>query len=739
MKKLFSVILSGVLVLVTGCSSEPETNKSSNTDSNSATSNLIYPETFRSTQQDTYFQQQVAAPYQWLEQSQTDESKLWLNAQNELTADYLAQISYREELKRRLKNLWQYKSISVPSQSGDFLYYREHDGQHEQAIIYRLKAEGHSKGLTGGLIGGLIGGDAEIFLDPNSFSQDNSVSLSLIRFSETGKYAAYIIIDDNSDWSKIIVLNTQTLETIGQPLENIGFSEIAWRGDDGFYYSGYKAISNNDASSITNTQKLFYHQLGTEQTDDGVIFGARRSEQFRYISGETTDDGRFLIIQAANSTSGNKLFIRDLTKTDKLPTVVLADANSDTYVLTSDDDYLYLVTNRGAPKQRLVRMPVEQLNESAWQDVIPEADYVLSVASAGGYLYAQYTIDALSKVIQFSFSGEKINELDLPGSGSVSSIQGRQSDNHAYYSFNNYQTPPTIYLLNTVTGQSLLFYKPTISFEPEHYVSRQVFYPSKDGTLIPMMITHHKDVNLDGQNPTLLYGYGGFNISVLPSFRIEHALWLEMGGVYAVPNLRGGGEYGTSWHLAGTKLQKQNVFDDFIAAAEYLIENKYTTSDYLAITGGSNGGLLVGAVITQRPELIRVALPVAGVLDMLRYHKFTAGAGWAYEYGTAEESPEMFSYLRNYSPVHNVKSATRYPATLITTSEHDNRVVPSHSYKFAAELQAKQSSDLPVLINIEMTKTQHSVTQVNKNIQRYVDIFSFTLFNMGFKELPPRL
>ncbi|NNJ71984.1 MAG: S9 family peptidase [Enterobacterales bacterium] len=723
MKIMLSVLLSAMLLLVTACSAEPETGKSPKTEQSLDTGNITYPDTYRSTTEDTYFQESVADPYQWLEQSQTNATKQWLSAQKQLTTDYLARINFRDELKQNLTELWQYKSISVPSRVGDYLYFREYSGQHEQAIIYRQQDNAAP----------------EIFLDPNMFSQDDSISLSLIRFSKTGKYAAYIITDDNSDWSKIIVLNTQTMQAIDTPLENINFSEIAWQDDDGFYYSGYKPASDKDSSALTDSQKLFYHKLGTKQSADSVIFGAGPSRQYRYISGETTDDGRFLIIQAANSTSGNKLYIKDLTKTNNRPEVVLADANSDTYVLTSDDRYLYLVTNRGAPKLKLVRMPVAQLNESAWQDVIPEAGYVLSVASAGGYLFAEYTIDALSKIIQFNFSGEKINELELPGPGSVSSIHGRPNDNHAYYSFSNYQTPPTIYQLNTETGQSRLFYKPTVNFEPEDYVSRQVFYPSKDGTLIPMMITHHKDVRLNGQNPTLLYGYGGFNISLLPSFRIEHALWLEMGGIYAVPNLRGGGENGKSWHLAGTKLQKQNVFDDFIAAAEYLIDNKYTASDYLAITGGSNGGLLVGAVITQRPDLIRVALPVAGVLDMLRYHKFTAGAGWVYEYGTAEESPEMFNYLRRYSPVHNVKPATNYPATLITTSEHDNRVVPSHSYKFAAELQAKQKSDLPVLLNIEITNRQHSERRLNNSIQRYVDIISFTLFNMGFKELPPRL
>ena len=560
--------------------------------------------------------------------------------------------------------------------------------------------------------------------------------MAQLTFSEDGSIAAYSISEGGSDWRKIIVIDAETGEQLEEPLVDVKFSGISWKGNDGFYYSSYDKPEGSELSAKTDQHKLYYHELGTAQSDDQLIFGGTEEEKHRYVGGYVTEDDRFLVVSAANSTSGNTLYIKDLSDPDA--DLVLVDGNMDydTSVLTSRDNMLYLETNMDAPNGRVVTVDASNPQPENWQDFIAHSDNVLNPSTGAGYIFAEYMVDAVSKVEQYDYDGNKVRDIELPGVGSASGFSEKQDAEKVFYSFTNYSTPQTIYEMNPDTGESVVYEESGADFDSSQYVSKQVFYTSKDGTKVPMIITHKKGMALDGSNPTILYGYGGFNISLTPSFSIANAAWLEMGGVYAVANLRGGGEYGKEWHKAGTKMQKQNVFDDFIAAGEYLIDEDYTSSERLAVRGGSNGGLLVGAVMTQRPELFAVALPAVGVLDMLRYHTFTAGAGWAYDYGTAEDSPEMFEYLLNYSPVHNVEEGVAYPATLITTGDHDDRVVPAHSFKFAAELQEKAGGDNPQLIRIETNAGHGAGTPVSKTIEQYSDIFGFTLYHMGYESLP---
>ena len=483
---------------------------------------------------------------------------------------------------------------------------------------------------------------------------------------------------------------------------------------------------------MTDQHKLYFHQLGTPQRDDKVVFGA--TEKYRYVWGGVSEDGRFLTISASTSTSGNKLFIKDLNQDNSPIIKIVNDYDSDSYVLHNEGDLLYIVTNRNAPNKKVVTASFQDPQVEYWQDFISETKHVLSPSFGGGYFFAHYMIDAISKVYQFDTEGQNLGEIQLPGVGSGGGFSSRKEEKELYYRFTNYHTPSVIYKYDMESRQSELYWEPSLDFVSSDYVSKQIFYTSKDGTEVPMIITHKKGINYDATNPTILYGYGGFNVSITPYFDISRAVWLEQGGVYAVANLRGGGEYGKEWHNAGTQMQKQNVFDDFIAAAEYLILENISSSDFLAVDGRSNGGLLVGATMTQRPDLIKVALPAVGVLDMLRYHKFTAGAGWAYDYGTSDDSKAMFEYLKDYSPVHNVKHGVNYPATLVITADHDDRVVPAHSFKFIAELQDKHQGDNPVLIRIETNSGHGAGTPVSKQIEQSADIMAFTLYNMGVVE-----
>ena len=682
-----------------------------------------YPETKKVDTITDYFGTKVKDPYRWLEDDRSKATEAWVKTQNQTTFNYLDNIPYRDALKKRLTKLWNYEKVGAPFKEGDYTYFYKNDGLQNQYVIYRYKT-GASKD------------NAEVFLDPNTFNEEGTISLGSVSFSDDGKTLAYSISEAGSDWRKILVMNTETKTMTEDTLVDVKFSGISWYKNEGFYYSSYDKPEGSQLSAKTDQHKLYYHKIGTPQKEDQVIYGDLPNEKHRYVSGYLTEDYRYLLISASVSTSGNKLFIKDL-KNPKQPLVtILPHTDSDTYVINNRGSQLFLVTNLEAPNQKIVTVDAANPTPEHWQDFISETEYVLSPSTGGGYFFAEYMVDAVSKVLQYDFNGNLVREIKLPGIGNVGGFGGKKDEKTDYFTFTNYNTPSSIYEYNVETGASKLYWQPEISFNSEDYESKQVFFSSKDGTKVPMMITHKKGITLNGKNPTILYGYGGFNISLNPSFSIANAVWMEQGGIYAVPNLRGGGEYGKKWHLAGTKMQKQNVFDDFIAAAEYLIESKYTSSDYLAIRGGSNGGLLVGATMTQRPDLMKVALPAVGVLDMLRYHTFTAGAGWAYDYGTAEDSKAMFEYLKAYSPVHNVKVGVQYPATLVTTADHDDRVVPAHSFKFAAELQDKQTGPNPTLIRIETNAGHGAGTPVSKTIDQYADIFGFTLYNMGFLELP---
>ena len=680
---------------------------------------LNYPKTIKKAVIDTLFGTEIIDNYRWLEDDRSKETESWVKAENEVSFNYLSQIPFREQLKRRLTELWNYEKLSAPFIEGDYTYFYKNDGLQNQNVIYRKKD-----------------GKETLFLDPNTFSENATTSLGSLSFSKNGKTVAYSISEGGSDWRKIIIMDAESKIIKEDTLVDVKFSGISWYKNEGFYYSSYDKPKGSELSAKTDQHKLYYHQLGTSQTEDVVIFGGNLYEKHRYVRGSTTEDSRYLLIDAATSTSGNKLFIKDLSVSDSKLIPIIDTFDSDTYLIQNIQSKLYLVTNLNAPNKKVVTVDARNPTQENWIDFIPETENVLSLSSGAGYFFAEYMIDAVSKVLQYDFEGNLIREVKLPGVGSSAGFGGKLDAKELYFSFTNYFTPSASYKFNPKQGTYVSYWKPTISFNPSDYDSKQVFYSSKDGTKVPMIITHKKGVVLNGKNPTILYGYGGFNISLTPSFSITNAVWMEQGGVYAVPNLRGGGEYGKKWHDAGTQMQKQNVFDDFIAAAEYLIDKKYTSSAYLAIRGGSNGGLLVGAVMTQRPDLMKVALPAVGVLDMLRYHTFTAGAGWAYDYGTANDSIEMFKYLKEYSPVHNVKKGTKYPATLITTGDHDDRVVPAHSFKFAAELQEKQTGENPVLIRIETNAGHGAGTPISKTIEQYSDIFGFTLFNMGFEQLP---
>ena len=515
---------------------------------------------------------------------------------------------------------------------------------------------------------------------------------------------------------------------------DVKFSGLSWLGNKGLYYSSYEKPEGSELSAKTDQHKLYFHSIGTKQSTDKVVFG--ESQKRRYVGGSVTEDDRYLIITAATSTYGNELYVQDLSKASN-PIVCLVDNFNSTFdVVHSQGTQLFVETDAQAPNKRVITIDTQNPKPENWKTIIPETANVLNVSTGGGYLFAQYIKDAVSVVEQYDVQGKKIRDIALPALGTASGFSGKDKQSLLYYTFTNYTTAGNTYSFDVKTGESKMYRESKAQFASDQYESHQVFYTSKDGTKIPMMITHKKGITLNGQNPTILYGYGGFNISLTPSFSIANAVWMENGGIYAVANLRGGGEYGKKWHDAGIQQQKQNVFDDFIAAAEYLTTNKYTSKNYLAIRGGSNGGLLVGAVMTQRPDLMQVALPAVGVLDMLRYHTFTAGAGWAYDYGTAQDSKPMFDYLRNYSPVHNVKAGTHYPATMVTTGDHDDRVVPAHSFKFAAQLQANQTGANPTLIRIDVKAGHGAGKSVAATIQENVDIQAFTLYNMGITQLP---
>ncbi|MDF5663065.1 prolyl oligopeptidase family serine peptidase [Vibrio parahaemolyticus] len=677
---------------------------------------MHYPNTRKDSVVDTYFGHDIADPYRWLEDDRSEETAQWVSGQNSVTFDFLGQIPYRQQIRDLVANSQNYEKYSQPFVRGDYTYFYKNDGLQNQSVLYRRKGEG----------------EAEVFLDPNTFSEEGTTSLGEVSFSKDYRLVAYSISEGGSDWRKIFVIDTETKEQLEPEIVDAKFTSISWLGSKGFYYSSYDKPQGSELSARTEHHKLYYHELGTPQSEDKVIFGEQEAQIHRYVSGTTTTDDRFLIISGAESTSGNRLFYIDL-QSDSQAIVTLRDTTQgDTYLIDSQDETFLLYTNLDAPNGKVVSYNTQT---EQWADVIAEQEQPLEISKGGGYLFATYMVDVLSKVQQFTYQGEWIRDVELPGEGTAYGLAGKKEETTLYYTFTNYVTPPTIFSFDVESGASTLYQESKVPFDRNEYESKQVFYTSKDGTQVPMVISYKKGISLDGSAPTMLYGYGGFNISLTPMFSGNVANWLELGGIYAVANMRGGGEYGKAWHNAGTQQQKQNVFDDFIAAAEYLIENDYTSSERLAIRGGSNGGLLVGACMTQRPELFKVALPAVGVLDMLRYHTFTSGEGWKYDYGTSEQSEAMFRYLLGYSPVHNVKEGVQYPATLVTTADHDDRVVPAHSYKFIAELQDKQQGKNPVLIRIDVNAGHGAGMPLSKQIDLTTDVYAFTLYNMGIESI----
>ncbi|MCF6366059.1 MAG: prolyl oligopeptidase family serine peptidase [Bacteroidales bacterium] len=703
--KQTATLFAVLLLLIFSC----KTNKKENTEYN-------YPETMKDSTVDEYFGTKVPDPYSWLEDDNSEATKAWVKAQNEFTFSYLNKIPFKDKIKNRLEEIWNYEKKGAPFKKGNYYYFYKNDGLQNQYVLYRTKE---------------LGKNAEIFLDPNTFSEDGTVSMSSISYTKDGSLAAYQISEGGSDWRKVIIIDTENKKQLEDTLVDIKFSGLAWKGNEGFYYSSYdKPKEGSKLSGLTQYHKLFFHTIGTSQKDDRLIFGGEKQKR-RYLGAYLTEDQRFLVITASESTSGNELYVKDLTTDDSNIVPVMEGFDSDLYVVDNQGTRLLIHTNYKAPNNRLVEVDASNPKSENWKDLIPETENVMSVNTGGGYLFASYMVDVKSQVIQFDYSGKKIREVELPAIGTTYGFSEKKDEKELYYTFTSFTYPATIFKYDIEKGTSELYWKPNISFNPDDFETKQVFYKSKDGTKIPMFIVYKKGLELNGKNPTYLYAYGGFNISLKPGFDLRKLVWLENGGIYAQPNIRGGGEYGEKWHKAGTKMNKQNVFDDFIAAAEYLFKEKYTSSDYLAIAGGSNGGLLIGATITQRPDLAKVAFPAVGVMDMLKYHKFTSGAGWASDYGTSEESEEMFKYLLNYSPVHAIKEGVNYPATMVTTADHDDRVVPAHSFKFAATLQAKAKSNNPLLIRIETNAGHGAGTPTSKQIEQVADKFAFAWYNMG--------
>ena len=696
----------GVALIAASCGQQEQNSQ--------AETPMNYPETRKGDVHDEYFGTRVDDPYRWLEDDLSEETAEWVRAENEVTSAYLSEIPVREGLRSRLEELWNYEKIGAPFEEGDYSYWYRNDGMQNHYVLYRKKGDGPE----------------EIFLDPNGFSEDGTTSLSGVSFTEDGSMIAYQISEGGSDWRKVIVMRTEDGAIIEDTLRDVKFSGLSWLGNEGFFYSSYdKPEEGSVLSGKTQQHKLYFHRLGTQQAEDELIFGGDDRIR-RYVSGSVTRDQQWLVISAAISTTGNEFYLMSLADDSRTLVQVVDDFENEYGVVHSEGNTFYLQTNYEAPNSRIMVMDATDPDRSNWSELVAETQMPLNASTGCGKIFCSYLKDATSMVQQYDLAGTLERTVELPGVGSASGFSSKWDDETLYFSFANYVTPGSIYRYDPVTGGSDLYRTPEIAFDPAGFESKQVFYTSKDGTQIPMIISYKKGMDLNGNNPALLYGYGGFNISLTPRFSISNVVWMEQGGIYAVANLRGGGEYGEQWHSAGTQMNKQNVFDDFIAAAEYLISEQYTRKEKLAIAGGSNGGLLVGACMTQRPDLFQVALPAVGVLDMLRYHTFTAGAGWAYDYGTSDDSKEMFEYLKAYSPYHALEEGVEYPATMVTTADHDDRVVPAHSFKFAARLQEYHSGDAPVLIRIETNAGHGAGKPTSMIIDEQADKWAFTLHNM---------
>lgn len=681
-----------------------------------------YPETRRDTTvRDNYHGTIVADPYRWLEDDNSAETAEWVRAQNAVTQDYLSQIPYRDQIRERLTQLYDYPKEGTPFRVGEYYFFYKNDGLQNQSVLY------YQKGLDG---------TPEVFLDPNTLSDDGTVALNTVTFSKDDRYAAYSVSKSGSDWVDIHVMEVATRRQLPDKIEWVKFSGASW-GDGGFYYSRYDAPApGTSAYSAKNEfQKVYFHRLGTAQTEDQLVY-EDRLHPLRYFSGEVSDDFRWLFIVASEGTSGTEILYKDLTHpTAPFRTLFRGFAN-DYAIIDCRDNQALVLTNDNAPNFRLVSVNLTAAEPvTTMKDIIPQSENLLQwVTTAGGSLFAGYLKDASSRVCQYTPNGTLVREITLPGIGTVSGFDGKADDKEVFYGFSSFNVPPTSYRYSLADGTSTLYRQTEVHFDVSQFTVEQVFYSSKDSTRIPMFLVYKKDLPRDGKRPVYLYAYGGFNISRTPGFSPSNILLLEQGGIYALANIRGGGEYGEAWHRAGMLDKKQNVFDDFIAAAEYLIAENYTSPEHLAIAGGSNGGLLVGACLTQRPDLYCATFPMVGVLDMLRYHRFTIGWGWVVEYGSADNAAD-FPYLYRYSPLHNIHPGTCYPPTLIMTADHDDRVVPAHSFKFGATLQAAQGCDNPILLRVEADAGHGAGKPVSKTIQEQADIWSFFLWNAGVRKL----
>jgi prolyl oligopeptidase len=678
---------------------------------------FIYPETAKGDVVDNYHGTEVPDPYRWLEDDMSDETADWVKAQNEVTFSYLESIPFRDALKERMTEIWNYPKMGTPFKEGDLYFYSYNTGLQNQSVLYMKKS---------------LEEEGEVFLDPNGFSDDGTVALAGLSFSNDHKYAAYGISRGGSDWREFFIKDVETGMDLEDHLEWIKFSGMSWY-KDGFFYTRYDKPEEGDKMKGANINaKVYYHRAGSGQSEDLLIHRDEAHPEWGFFVG-VTEDEQYMFLAVEESTSGNALAFRKAGIDDSPFTWLDEDFDDDYSPIGNHKNMLYVLTNNEAPLYRLVGIDLNNPGRENWVDIIPEHEknVLESATLAGGKIIASYIQDASNTACVYQLDGSKLHEVSIPGIGSIGGFSGKMKDNTAFYSFTSFNYPTTTFKYNIEENISELFYTPEVDFDAEAYETKQVFYPSKDGTSIPMFIVHKKGVELNGSNPTLLYGYGGFNISMTPSFSTTRAVWLEQGGVFALANLRGGGEYGEAWHEAGTVLQKQNVFDDFIAAAEYLIAEQYTSSKRLAIYGGSNGGLLIGAVINQRPELFAAAIPMVGVMDMLRFHKFTIGRYWTVDYGSSDE-PEEFKYLLGYSPIHNIAADMNYPAVLITTGDHDDRVVPAHSFKYAATLQEKYSGKNPVMIRINTDAGHGAGKPTDMAIQEYTDVWSFIYKNMDF-------
>ncbi len=678
----------------------------------SATAQIKYPETKKVDTIDNYHGTQVPDPYRWLEDDNSEETKAWVKAQNKVTDDYLAKIPYRDEIKKRLEELWNYPKYSSTFREGEYYYFFKNDGLQNQGVAYRQKT---------------IDGKPEVFFDPNKLSDDGTVALAGWSFSKTSKYLVYSVSKSGSDWQSAQVMDVKTKKLVTDKLDWLKFTGFSWKGDEGFFYTRYpEPAANDELKGKNESPRIYFHKMGTRQADDVLVYEDKEHPQ-RFIGIGLTEDERFLVLQTSEGTSGGEILYKDLKNpAQKEFKVIVPGFETQPSIVDNVGDKLLLLTNDGAPTYKLVLVDPANPAKENWKEIIPAREEVLeSVSTGGGYLFASYLKDASSRVYQYTYDGKLVREIELPGIGSASGFGGKKKDKEFFYVFTSFSYPPSIFHYDIATGKSTLFRKSEAKFDPEEYETKQVFFTSKDSTQVPMFLTYKKGLQLDGSNPVLLYGYGGFNIGMTPGFSISNAFFMEQGGIYAQVTLRGGNEYGEDWHKAGMLDKKQNVFDDFIGAAEHLIKEKYTSKDKIAIKGGSNGGLLVGAVMAQRPDLFKVAIPQVGVMDMLRYHKFTIGYAWATEYGSSEKKNE-FDYLYKYSPLHNLKEGIAYPATIVTTADHDDRVVPAHSFKFAARLQAAHVGDNPVLIRIE-SKAGHGAgkptKQADRRGRRFVELF----------------